>query len=229
MKIVLWQDEPLATMAAAKRGDCVEVRGFRSDYFVRAIPERRRWVLEIARNRYLRHSRDAFVAQRRRRSLARMGWNLDPVDPSIDAVATCAIEANDPAAVWAVAERTLELFGDEPQEVEIEDRARRCSPWPDVPFSLIWWDRRQNPAFDLVNAAVRRLEGTGRRKTRVYWAEPRSSCFDDILYLVSPRYFDHDEADQVWFDLQDEMRDGLADGVDFDPAIAWPDRYADIG
>ena len=91
-------------------------------------------------------------------------------------------------------------------------------------FSLIWWERRENPKFGRVAAAFRSLEGTGRHQPRIYWAEPKSSCFDDILYVVSPRDFDHDEADQLWSDLQDEMRDGLAGDVDFDPALAWPDR-----
>jgi hypothetical protein len=213
VKLVIDPEDPLDVLRSARRNDCVEARGFVTDYYVRAFPSKRRWELELVRNRYFRHARDAAAAKRRRAQLLRLGWGFEVPDLCPDAVAAHRITSSDPKTVYDFACATLELFGDFVQEVEIEDAQRRRDGWPGVPFAIVRWDSKQNPGFAKLGEAVSRLEGHGRKRPRIYFAEPRSSCLNDIVYLLSPSWFEQDEASDLWRDIVDEYRDYLGEDV----------------
>lgn len=214
MKWVIEPEDPIEVLQSAGRGDCVEFRGYVTDYYVRAFPTKRYWDLELVRNKYFRHGRDAAVAQRRRAELIRLGWDFACPGLCPDAVAGQRLASPDVEPVNNLANETLDRFNDELQEAEIESASRRRAGWPDFPFALARWDWRESPRFDVIAEGVRRLEGRRRPRPFLYWRFfPPPPALDEIAGLISTYDFDAEEADDLWRDIVDEFREGLGDDV----------------
>ncbi len=190
-------------LRALDDGECLEVRGVLTDYFVRVVPDVRTTVLELARNRYQRRGRDAWLSTRRRSQAETVGLRPPNRTTTDDAVASMRCP-NDVGEIARRVEQVLALFDDEPYEVGPADTAHRRSGWPDVPFCLIWWDARRRPRFDLMAQGVRRLEAVGC--ARVHFIEIDASASTDYAFLLAGVPFECDEAEQLFAEICAELR-----------------------